>query len=68
MKKFLVIALGIFLLSVAQVSALAKIEINSTVAVMDFEPHEGTSSTNLDLLNAEKTSSEYVTNRLAASN
>lgn len=68
MKKFLIIALGIFLLSFAQVSALAKIEINPTVAVMDFEPHEGTSSTNLDLLNAEKTSSEYVTNRLAASN
>lgn len=45
--------------------ALAKIETNSTVAVMDFEPHEGTSATNLDLLNAEKTSSEYVTNRLS---
>lgn len=68
MKKFLIIALGIFFINFAQVSALAKIEINSTVAVMDFEPHEGTSSTNLDLLNAEKTSSEYVTNRLAASN
>ena len=68
MKKFLIIAFGIFFINFAQVSALAKIEINSTVAVMDFEPHEGTSSTNLDLLNAEKTSSEYVTNRLAASN
>lgn len=69
MKKFLVIALGIFLLGVAQVSAAAaRIEINSTVAVMDFEPQEGNASTNLDLFNAEKTSSEYVTNRLAASN
>lgn len=68
MKKFLVIALGIFFISFAQVTAAALIEINSTVAVMDFEPHEGTSSTNLDLLNAEKTSSEYVITRLAASN
>lgn len=68
MKKFLVIAMVIFFINFAQVSAAAKIEINSAVAVMDFEPHEGTSSTNLDLLNAEKTSSEYVTNRLAASN
>ena len=68
MKKFLVIAIGIFLLNVAQVSAEMRIEKNSTIAVMDFEPHEGTSATNLDLLNAEKTSSEYVTNRLAASN
>lgn len=65
MKKILIIALGIFLLNFAQATALAKIETNSTVAVMDFEPHEGTSSANLDLLNAEKTSSEYVTNRLS---
>ena len=68
-EKFFTICAMIFCIcSVAQVSALARIEINSAVAVMDFEPHEGTSSTNLDLLNAEKTSSEYVTNRLAASN
>ncbi len=52
-------------MNVAQVSAWTRIEINSTVAVMDFEPHEGTSATNVELLNAEKTSSEYVTNRLA---
>ena len=66
-KKFLVIALGIFFINFAQVSAWTRIEINSTVAVMDFEPHESNSNTNLDLMNAEKTSSEYVTNRLAES-
>ena len=43
----------------------ALIEKYSAVAVMDFEPHEGTSSTNLDLMNAEKASSEYVIYRLA---
>ena len=66
-KKFLVIAFGIFFINFAQVSAWTRIEINSTVAVMDFEPHESNSDTNLDLMNAEKTSSEYVTNRLAES-
>ena len=52
----------------ASVEAAALIEGNSTVAVMDFEPHEGTSSTNLDLMNAEKTSSEYVIQRLISTN
>lgn len=52
----------------ASVEAAALIEINSTVAVMDFEPHEGTSSTNVELMNAEKTSSEYVIQRLISTN
>ena len=63
MKNFFTVFVLIFMICVTAEAAL--IEKNSTVAVMDFEPHEGTSSTNLDLLNAEKTSSEYVIYRLA---
>ena len=67
MKKILIICTTV-LLMLASVEAAALIEGNSTVAVMDFEPHEGTSSTNLDLMNAEKTSSEYVIQRLTSTN
>ncbi len=49
----------------ASVTAAALIEKDSTVAVMDFETLKGNSELNFDLLNAEKTSSEYVISRLA---
>lgn len=61
-KFFTVCAIILMLCGTAEA---ALIEKYSTVAVMDFEPHEGTSSANLDLMNAEKASSEYVIYRLA---
>ena len=42
------------------------IEPNASVAVMDFGTHEGTSDPDVNLLNAERASSEYIISRLVS--
>ena len=66
MKKiFLIIA--VFLLTSTSAEA-ALIERGASVAVMDLGVHKGTSDPDVNLLNAEKASSEYVIQRLASTN
>ena len=66
MRKFLIICAALFLICASVEARL--IEPNSSVAVMDFEPHKGTSEPSVDLLRAEMTTSEYVIQRLAEKN
>lgn len=66
MKKFFALCVMIFL--VCNVAQASLIEENSKVAVMDFEPHKGTSEPSVELLNAEGAVSEYVIQRLVATN
>ena len=63
MIKALIFILSIIVpLSTAE--ALSIIEPDARVAVMDFGTHEGTSDPDIDLVNAEHTTSEYVIARL----
>lgn len=62
---FLIYALILFTINPA---AAAQIERDSSIAVMDLGVHKGTSDPDVNLLNAEKASSEYVIQRLAATN
>lgn len=62
MKRFLPIFLSI-LLAVAHTNA-TKIERGASVAVMDMGVHQGTSDPDVNLLNAETASSEYIITRL----
>lgn len=62
MKRFLLIFLSI-LLAVAHTNA-TQIERGSSVAVMDMGVHQGTSDPDVNLLNAETASSEYIITRL----
>lgn len=62
MKKFFLICA--LILSVMNSVAAAKIERGSSVAVMDLGVHKGTSDPDVNLLNAESASSEYVITRL----
>jgi curli biogenesis system outer membrane secretion channel CsgG len=66
MKPFLLIC-AVILLTFAPVEA-ALIEKGASVAVMDLGVHQGTSDPDINLLNAEKASSEYVIQQLAATN
>lgn len=45
----------------------AGIEQNASVAVMDFGTHEGTADPDVNLMNAERASSEYIIARLVES-
>ena len=45
----------------------AAIEPNASVAVMDFGTHEGTADPDVNLMNAERASSEYIIARLVDS-
>ena len=60
--KFLILIL--LLLTSVPTEAAPMIDKHARVAVMDFEPHEGTSDYSFDLLNAEKASNDYVIERL----
>ncbi len=62
MKKFLLI-LAVILMTFAPAEA-ALIEKGASVAVMDLGVHQGTSEPDVNLLNAEKSSSEYIIQRL----
>lgn len=62
MKKFPLIFL-LILLSIAHVNA-TQIERHSSIAVMDMGVHRGTSDPDVNLLNAETASSEYIITRL----
>ena len=62
MKKFLLI-LAVILMTFAPADA-ALIEKGASVAVMDLGVHQGTSEPDVNLLNAEKSSSEYIIQRL----
>lgn len=64
MKRFILIFAVILLTFVPAKAAL--IERGATVGVMDMGVHKGTSDPDVNLLNAEKASSEYVIQRLAA--
>lgn len=66
MKIFISIVV-LILLIFTPVEALL-IEKGSSIAVMDLGVHKGTSDPDVNLLNAEKASSEYVIQRLAATN
>ncbi|MBR1806501.1 MAG: hypothetical protein IJ774_08975 [Selenomonadaceae bacterium] len=66
MKTFATICAVILLM--AQVAFAATIERNATVAVTDLGVHSGTSDPDVNLLNAEAASSEYVIARLVATN
>ena len=66
MKIFILICL-VILLTFTPVEA-AFIEKGASVAVMDLGVHKGTSDSDVNLLNAEKASSEYVIQRLVATN
>lgn len=66
MKMFILICSAILLTFTSVEAAL--IEKGSSIAVMDLGVHKGTSDPDVNLLNAEKASSEYVIQRLAATN
>lgn len=66
MKIFILICL-VILWTFTPVEA-ALIEKGASVAVMDLGVYKGTSDPDINLLNAEKASSEYVIQRLAATN
>ena len=66
MKTFLFIC-AVILLTFAPADA-ALIEKGASVAVMDLGVHKGTSEPDVNLLNAEKSSSEYVIQRLIETN
>lgn len=66
MKTFVLICVMI-LLTFGSVDA-ALIDKGAPVAVTDMGVHKGTSDPDVDLLNAEVASSEYVIQRLAATN
>lgn len=66
MKTFAIICAVILL--TAQVAFAATIERGATVAVTDLGVHSGTSDPDVNLLNAEAASSEYVIARLVATN
>ncbi len=66
MKTLLTICAVILL--TAQVAFAATIERGATVAVTDLGVHSGTSDPDVNLLNAEAASSEYVIARLVATN
>ena len=62
MKKFLIILILILMTFTTCNAAL--IEENASVAVMDLGVHKGTNDPDLNLLNTEGASSEYVIQRL----
>lgn len=66
MKRLILICAVILL--TAQVACAATIERGATVAVTDLGVHSGTSDPDVNLLNAEAASSEYVIARLVATN
>lgn len=66
MKIFILICL-VILWTFTPVEAVL-IEKGASVAVMDLGVYKGTSDPDINLLNAEKASSEYVIQRLAATN
>ena len=51
-------------MSLSSTAEAVSIEPNASVAVMDFGTHEGTSDPDVNLLNAERASSEYIISRL----
>lgn len=65
--KRLILIWAVILLT-AQVAFAATIERGATVAVTDLGVHSGTSDPDVNLLNAEAASSEYVIARLVATN
>lgn len=66
MKTFILICAAILLIFAPAEAAL--IEKGVSVAVMDLGVHKGTSEPDINLLNAEKASSEYVIQRLVTTN
>ncbi|MBR0061764.1 MAG: hypothetical protein IJP68_09840 [Selenomonadaceae bacterium] len=62
MKTFLLIC-AVIMMTFAPAEA-ALIEKGASVAVMDLGVHQGTSEPDVNLLNAEKSSSEYIIQRL----
>ncbi len=58
-----IIAFLTMLMMFSTVEAVS-IEPDASVAVMDFGTHEGTSDPDVDLMNAERASSEYIIARL----
>lgn len=62
MRKFFIICAMIFMMC-GNVEA-AMIDEGAAVAVMDFEPHNGTSDPNVNLVDAEMTVNEYIIQRL----
>ena len=66
MKTFLLIC-AVIMMTFAPAEA-ALIEKGASVAVMDLGVHQGTSEPDVNLLNAEKSSSEYIIQRLVATN
>ena len=66
MKKFLIICAAILIIFAPAEAAL--IEKGASVAVMDLGIYKGTSEPDINLINAEKSSSEYLIQRLAATN
>ena len=65
MKKILICLL---LILICVSSEAAMIEEHATVAVMDMGTHQGTSDPDFNLLNAEKSSSEYIIQQLIKTN
>ena len=65
--KRLILIWAVILLT-TQVAFAATIERGATVAVTDLGVHSGTSDPDVNLLNAEAASSEYVIARLVATN
>ena len=61
MKRILIFLLMILICSSSEAAIVEK---NATVAVMDMGTHKGTSDPDFNLLNAEKSSSEYIIQRL----
>lgn len=54
----------ILILMTCNIAYASIIEKNATIAVMDLETHEKISDKNVDLMNIEKSASEYVIQRL----
>ena len=59
-----IIIIGLCIMSLSSTAEAVSIEPNASVAVMDFGTHEGTSDPDVNLLNAERASSEYIISRL----
>ena len=65
MDKTIIICLMMLMLGLT--TEAAAIEPNASVAVMDFGTHEGTADPDVNLMNAERASSEYIIARLVDS-
>ena len=56
----------LILMLITSTAEAAMIDKSAQIAVMDLGLHKGTSDTEVDLINAEIVSSEYIINRLAS--